>query len=204
MQMPVKEVYNNTRERRRGGGLETSVSTLPHLHFFPHNWQRSAVSSQWVWGGIKEKEQEKEQENAGPFIYPQKYVFSQPLFHTWELTSPLPNPSSYCLHDGILTFCAGGSLPAFLADTGERVTVHHAGAPVLTRVGQTAAVLGCKRATKRSEPSELMTRTDKHDSNRTKVTTLKTHWRNITKYNISQDPLQLNFPSHNLSAPFAR
>lgn len=39
-------------------------------------------------------------------------------------------------------FCAGGSLPAFLADTGERVTANYTGASVLTWAGQTAAVLG--------------------------------------------------------------
>lgn len=41
---------------------------------------------------------------------------------------------------GILS--AGGSFPAFLADAVEGVAVDHTGASVLTRVGQTAAVLG--------------------------------------------------------------
>lgn len=41
---------------------------------------------------------------------------------------------------GILS--AGGSFPAFLADTGERVAIDHTGATILTWVGQTAAVLG--------------------------------------------------------------
>lgn len=48
----------------------------------------------------------------------------------------------------VLTLGAGGSFPAFLADAGEGVAVDHTGASVLTWVGQTAAVLGCRGATR--------------------------------------------------------
>ncbi len=48
----------------------------------------------------------------------------------------------------VLTLGAGGSFPTFLADAGEGVTVDHTGASVLTWVEQTAAVLGCKGATR--------------------------------------------------------
>lgn len=47
----------------------------------------------------------------------------------------------------MLTLGAGGSLPAFFTHTGEGVIFDYTGASVLARVGQTAAVLGCRGKT---------------------------------------------------------
>lgn len=38
---------------------------------------------------------------------------------------------------GTLTLGAGGTFPAFFTDAGERLSRHHTGSPVLTRVGKT-------------------------------------------------------------------
>lgn len=49
-----------------------------------------------------------------------------------------------------LTLGAGGTLPAFLADTGEGLSLHHAGTSIFTWVGQTTGVF-CWRKTGREK-----------------------------------------------------
>lgn len=89
-------------------------------------------------GGIKEKEQEKCRKRIFFYLLTRskkdgeieelkecknKKKRSSHFKLSFIPRNLLAKHSSYCLKEAVLTFCAGGSLPAFLADTGERVTL---------------------------------------------------------------------------------
>lgn len=78
----------------------------------------------------------------------EKCTFMSKMTPSSTLNLPRKLHCSYRSQEALLTLGAGGSFPAFLADAIEGVAVDHTGASVLTWVGQTAAVLGCRGTTR--------------------------------------------------------